>query len=294
MVIGTKELLQAQLEEIANRPKKAKAVRPVMPDKAAGRTYNAQLQKLVRAIRQDINEEIIPLIRSLEPQYIGDSAVFDGWAPDIAAVFERVAAKWASPTFIGAAKSVAGSFVSAMGVQNSKRFARSVGSIGLDVFGDSQKLSDILEASIADNTRLIKTIPAQYLTQVESIVMANMKSGLRPSAIVKQLQEQFGVTKRRAAVIARDQTSKANGELSKQRQEDAGFEFFRWLDSDDSRVRHRHEVIANADVGYGKGVYRWDSPPKNAKGIPIIPGQEINCRCVPQAMTNRQVKDKDA
>ena len=208
-------------------------------------------------------------------------------------MFQSIVDKWRSPAFSGAAKSISGDFVKAMNVQNSSRFAKAVkpiGVTGIDIFGDSPKLQDILSASIADNTRLITSIPEQYLNNVQSIVMSNMRSGLRPSAIVKQLQDQFGVTKRRAQLIARDQTSKANGELSKQRQEDTGFEYFRWVDSDDIRVRDRHEAIANKDVGYGKGVYRWDDPPKDEKGKPIIPGEPINCRCISQPVTSSQVE----
>lgn len=290
-ILRGKELLQSQLEEISNRPKKAKAAKSVQPDKAAARTYNSTLQKLVKAIRKDIDEQLIPMIKALEPQYVGDSAVYDGWAADISALFERLTAKWSSPEFFGAAKGVASAFVNAIGRNNRSRFAKSVKSVGIDVFGDSPNLENILDASVAENTRLIKSIPSQYLGQVEQLVTTNMKAGLRPSAIVSQLQERFGVTRQRATMIARDQTSKANGELSKQRQEDAGFEFFRWLDADDSRVRHRHEAISNADVGYGKGVYKWSDPPKNDKGQPIIPGQEINCRCVAQPVTSRQVAE---
>ena len=306
MAFSSKELAQEQLEAIAEQPKKAKQAKPVQPDKQAARIYNAQLQKLVKAIRMDINEKIIPLIKGLEPQYIGDSKaniellglarlpIHDSWSDDVMALFTSLKFKWSSPAFLGASKDIASIFVKAMNTQNSRRFSRSVKTIGvtgIDIFGDSPKLQDILSASIADNTRLITTIPSQYLDQVQSIVMSNMRSGLRPSAIVKQLSEQFGISQRRAALIARDQTSKANGELSKQRQEDTGFKFFKWQTSDDVRVRDTHEKLENQDIGFGKGVYKWDNPPKNDKGVQIIPGSEINCRCVAIPVTGRQVAE---
>jgi SPP1 gp7 family putative phage head morphogenesis protein len=306
VAFSSKELAQEQLEAIAEQPKKLKQAKPVQPDKQAARKYNAQLQKLVRAIKKDINEKIVPLIKSLEPQYIGDSKaniellgsarlpVHDSWSDDIMALFANLKSKWSSPAFAGASKDVASIFVKAMNVQNRNRFAKAVkpiGVTGIDVFGDSPKLQDILSASIADNSRLITTIPEQYLNQVQSIVVSNMRSGLRPSAIVKQLSKQFGISQRRAALIARDQTSKANGELSKQRQEDTGFKFFKWKTSEDVRVRDDHDDISDEDIGFGKGVYKWDDPPKNEGGIPIIPGSEINCRCVAIPVTGRQVAE---
>lgn len=292
-MLNSKDLLRDQLEAISNRQPKARKAKAVQPNKQAGRTFNAKMQMLVNAIKKDINEQIVPMVKSLEFQYIGDSAINDAWPDTIMALFASLIDKWRSPAFMGAAKSVASEFVTSMNVQNSRRFAKSVkpiGVTGIDIFGDSPKLQDLLSASIADNTRLITSIPERYLDNVQSLVMNNMRSGLRPSAIVKQLQDQYGVTKRRAQLIARDQTSKANGELSKQRQLDTGFEYFRWVDSDDIRVRDRHESIANKDVGYGKGVYRWDDPPKNEKGVPITPGSEINCRCIAQPVLAREVE----
>ena len=294
MAFSSKELAQEQLEAIAEQPKKLKQAKPVEPDKQAARIYNAQLQKLVKAIRKDINEKIIPLIKGLEPQYIGDAVIKDAWPDEVMTLFTSLKSRWSSPAFLGASKDVASIFVKSMNVQNQRRFAKAVkpiGVTGIDVFGDSPKLQDILSASIADNTRLITTIPEQYLNQVQSIVMSNMRSGLRPSAIVKQLSDQFGVSQRRAALIARDQTSKANGELSKQRQEDTGFKYFKWKTSEDIRVRDSHDDISDEDIGFGKGVYKWDNPPKNDKGVQIIPGQEINCRCVAIPVTGRQVAE---
>lgn len=272
---ANQQLLETQLESIASQGKKVKQMKPVDVPKSAGIRYNAQLQKLVAAIREDINTQIMPLIKSLEPQYVAD-----GWATDIASVFNRLLSKWRSPAFMNAASETAAAFVKTVNEQNQRRFSRNAKSIGIDVFGDNIKLQNLLEASALDNSRLITTIPEQYLNQVQSIVMTNMKAGLLPRNIASQLREQFGVTKRRAALIARDQTSKINGEISKSRQEGAGFEYFKWLTSQDSRVRDRHESIAKADVGYGPGIYRWDDPPKDEKGNKIIPGSPINCRCV--------------
>ncbi len=272
------QLLNQQLEEIATQ--KRKKLKPVEAPKTPGIAYNAQLQKLVRAVRHDINTKIVPMIKALEPQYISDAAVNDGWADQIMSVFVSLIQKWQSPSFLGAANQTAEAFVKSVNTQNQRRFNRNVKSVGIDIFGDSPRLQDLLEASSLDNARLITTIPNQYLNQVQSIVMTNMRSGLLPRNIIGQLQNQFGVTKRRAALIARDQTSKINGEISKARQTDAGFEFFRWQTAEDSRVRDDHEHLENQDIGYGKGVYRWDKPPKDDKGVAIIPGSAINCRCV--------------
>lgn len=288
-MFSSKDLIKEQLE--AGAKKRPRPIKPVKFNKQAGRSYNSDLQKLVAAVKRDIDAEIVPLIKALEPQYIRD-ATFDGWMSSILVALATLSTRWMSAQFIGAATRVAGTFIGDISASSSKRFAESVKTIGLDVYGDSPKLSDMLSDSIADNTRLIKTIPAQYLGQVESTVIANMRAGLRPSAIVSQLSKQYDVSKKRAAVIARDQTAKAHGEINKQRQLDAGFDHFRWLDSDDSRVRTRHRDIANTDVGHGVGVYRWDKLPKSDDGSAISPGSDYQCRCNAQPVSAREVAER--
>ena len=123
-----------------------------------------------------------------------------------------------------------------------------------------------LEASVYDNTQLIKSIPDIYLDRVESIIMTNIRAGNRSSAIAKQLTEQFGIESRRAKFIARDQTEKINGDLNAKRQTSVGFEYFQWVTSKDQRVRDKHREIANKVTAYGKGVYRWDNPPIGENG----------------------------
>jgi SPP1 gp7 family putative phage head morphogenesis protein len=128
------------------------------------------------------------------------------------------------------------------------------------------------------------------LEQVSNIVMANMRAGMRPSFIEKALSEQFGVTARRAKMIARDQTSKVQGELNKRKQTAAGFSYFRWVDSHDQRVRHRHREISSKVTDFGVGVYAWSDLPLSDKGEPIQPGSDYQCRCVAVAVPDSKVK----
>lgn len=271
------------LEEQLETPRKTPTVKPAL---RVGIEYNTALQLITREIKKDIDTQLVPLLRKLSPDYSKDSAivVHDAWLPLITNMLEQIINKWTSPSFKALAETIARKFVTTADNVNEKRF-------GFDIFSDDVALQEYIQASIYDNTRLITTIPAQYLAQVESIVLTNTRAGNRSSAIVKSLQEQFGVTKRRAKMIARDQTAKVNGDLNKKRQESAGFDYFQWMDSDDKRVRDRHESIANKVTAYGKGVYRWDFPPLSDKGIPIIPGSDYQCRCVAIPVSNEEVAE---
>lgn len=254
--------------------------------------YNAALQRIARAVRKDIDEVIVPLVKQYAPEYVQDSTpTLDGWVDTIARALQFLLGKWLSPPARQAAESIASEFVKSQMRVNS----RGRRSFGIDVFSNSQQARDYLEAATFQNAMLITSIPAQYLEQVQNIVMTNMRAGMRPSFIEKQLVAQFGVTERRAKLIARDQTSKVQADLNERKQRAAGFEFFTWVDSHDQRVRHDHREIANKVTEFGRGVYHWTDLPLNSKGEPIKPGQEINCRCIArattQSMIDRNIKD---
>lgn len=258
--------------------------------KLQGIQYNVKLQKLARAVKKDIDEVIMPLVRQYAPEYVQDSAPIvtaDGWSDAMVRAVQFLAAKWVSPIVRQAVETIASDFVqSAMGY--SERTMRRT--FGINVFQNSSKLQEYVKSATWQNANLISSIPVQYIEQVSNIVMTNMRVGMRPSYIEKALQQQFGVTQRRAKFIARDQTAKVTGEISKQRQVDAGFEYFMWVDSHDQRVRHRHREIANKVTAYGKGVYRWDNLPLSDKGEPIQPGQDYQCRCIGRPVLFTQVK----
>lgn len=257
---------------------------------AIGIDYNVKLQRIARAVKRDIDAVIIPEIEASVKDYTYDSALLtmDGWVARITRLFAGLIARWDNPLIKRKADDIAADFVKTA-LKKSERDIRK--SVAIDVFTHNEKMREYLKASAVQNAELITSIPKQYLTDVSTAVVANMRSGMRPSAIVLDLQERFGVTKRRAEFIARDQTGKIQGDLAEKQQRDAGFEYFQWIDSHDARVRHRHFEIANKLTAYGKGIYRWDDLPLSEDGEPIKPGQDFNCRCSSKPVSARQVAE---
>lgn len=276
------ELLQQQLEMYNPRARRA---REVNMSRSTGISYNAELQKMVRQIRRDFDEIVMPIVRGLEREYQAD-----GWSDDIRAALDRLRNRWSSPEFLAATERMASLFVRTADQVNRQRFGANMRSIGINTFGDSPELSEYLRASVFDNTRLVRSIPSEFLDRVESIVLTNVRAGGRPAAIADLIREQTGVTQRRAAFIARDQTAKVNGDLVRRRQVNVGFEYFQWITSDDERVRDRHDEIADKLTAYGQGIYRWDNPPLSGDGNPIIPGQDYGCRCTARPVQNSEVE----
>lgn len=244
--------------------------------------YNQTLQRIINVVKKDIDEQLIPVIEAAAPEYVADA-----WGMDIQGVINTLLAKWTSDQFKRLADRLAGQFVRTTLSSIDRQQKRS---FGIDVLQDSPEIRATMEAAAIQNANLIKSIPAQYLNNVSNSVLANMRTGLLPREVAKQIEAEYGVTQRRARFIARDQTAKINGELTKQRQIDAGYQFFRWLSSDDERVRASHRAIAEADVGYGPGVYRWDDLPTNERGERIQPGSDFQCRCSSRPLRNSVVE----
>lgn len=76
-----------------------------------------------------------------------------------------------------------------------------------------------------------------------------------------------------AALIARDQVSKLNGQLNRARQEAAGITEFIWETQRDSRVRPAHQDRQGRK-------YKWAD-------ADVIPGQPIQCRCWARAVVDK-------
>ncbi|MFT0547484.1 phage minor head protein [Allopusillimonas ginsengisoli] len=244
-------------------------------------SYNQILQRVVNSVKKDIDDQIVPAITAAAPEYVQDR-----WGMSIQQIIDQLLSKWTSPGFQKLADRLASGFVrtTLSGIDREQKR-----SFGIDVLQNSPKIRASMQAAAIQNANLIKSIPEQYLKNVSNSVLANMRTGLLPREVAKQLESEYGITQRRAKFIARDQTAKVNGELTKQRQIDAGYQFFKWQTSHDERVRHSHDEIAKADVGFGVGVYRWDGLPTNEHGQKIQPGSDFQCRCYGKPVRNSKV-----
>jgi len=127
----------------------------------------------------------------------------------------------------------------------------------------------VLAARVAENVSLIKSIPQQYMTQINSTVLEAVSGGNTRDGLAAEIQKRGDVTLNRARIIARDQVSKANASLNQIRQQNLGVVEYVWQTSLDERVRPTHRVK------HGK-TFRWDTPPPDTGH----PGHDYLCRCV--------------
>lgn len=229
--------------------------------------YRVKLNKILSEITNDALLSVLPVIKADE--------VKDSFGTYLGDIIQSLIERWTGIRFRRFAESVARTFV-----DDSEQFAKrtfntvSARDVGITAY-NTPEIQRVLDLATKQNAQLITSIASQHLNAIADIVFANVNAGLRPSEIEEKIRA-YGVTKSRARLIARDQTSKVLGAINKAKLVDAGFEFFKWDTSHDERVRPSHKKAQNTVTKYGIGVYRWDDLP-TVDGVKTFPSQPINC-----------------
>jgi hypothetical protein len=256
---------------------------------------------MVRLMAGELVAAVEPELKRLKPDYIADSRMtLDGsWTEEILKAIRGVSQRFVTPLFDAQVQRVAASTISRAEADNAEDFRNSINrAVGIDfeLITRPKGMQDYLEASIAENVNLIKSVKTEYFQKVETIVLGGMKSGAAPSVIARQIQEQTGITARRAKLIARDQMSQINADLTEKRQAAAGIEYYKSEDAGDVRVSGNPAGkypnakiscygIARQDIGFGEGVYKVGVGATWAGQTGLKPGKHHPlCRCVAISM----------
>ena len=140
-------------------------------------------------------------------------------------------------------------------------------------------LADVLplgtiESFVRSNVAKIESLAVSELDRVYDTISVATTKGLRVEELRDNIVKQFGVSENYGALLARDQTLKLNGQISQERQTQAGITQYRWSSSKDARTRPEHAALDGT-------VQLWGSPPvTSADGRRNAPGQDYQCRCV--------------
>lgn len=137
--------------------------------------------------------------------------------------------------------------------------------------------SENLAKWTSDNVNLIVTLPGQSLDKMKDKILADFEAGKRSTDMAKDIQRIYSIDKKHARFIARDQTAKLNGQITRAQQQDAGINKYIWRTSLDERVRESHAELEGQ-------VCEWDDPPENSDGRACNPGEDYNCRCIAEAV----------
>lgn len=136
----------------------------------------------------------------------------------------------------------------------------------------TEPMREAMMSATAENVALIKSIGSEYHAQIEKQVWRTVSAGGDLADMVEMLKSRYGVTQKRASLIARDQTNKVRAEMEATRRKELGITEAIWMHSHAGVTPRPSHVKANGErFNVEKGLY--------LDGEWVLPGQAINCRC---------------
>lgn len=263
----------AALKKQQPRPK---LLPPVHANKGAEVIYRKRLRKLVEDMTASVKYFVEAAYRANEPVIAQDELP----ARVLQRVVARLGRRW-QKRFDEAAPLLAEYFSKGASKRSSKAIEKVLNEGGFSVkFKMTKTMRDVMRGSINEQVSLIRSIPKKYFTEIEGAVMRSVTAGRDLGPLAKQLQTQYGVTQRRAALIARDQNNKMTANFVRVRQQELGVSKAIWMHSHGGKQpRPRHLAFDGQEFDVAKG-----APVGDDDGNFVHPGEEINCRCVSRAI----------
>jgi SPP1 gp7 family putative phage head morphogenesis protein len=257
--------------------KNEKALRPVFPNVGIAVLYRKKLDALVLEMARSYYHWILAQYRETPPRLAQDEVP----ARELERELRRLGVRW-QQRFEEAAPKLARWFAVSASRRSNDALKKILKDAGIAVeFKMSPAMRDAFHATVAENVGLIRSIASTYHDQVQGLVMRSVTTGRDLGPLAKELEARFGVTKRRAALIARTQNNMATATFTRVRQQEAGITEAIWLHSHGG-LEPRPTHLANDGKKYNISQGWFDSDPKVRKRI--WPGQLINCRCVSRSI----------
>ncbi len=132
-----------------------------------------------------------------------------------------------------------------------------------------------LDEQLTTNLTLyVRKFTAEEIPVLRRAAQANAYAGGRADRLAKIIEASFGVSKRKAAFLASQETSLAVSKYRQLRYESVGCTRYKWSTSHDPLVRPDHAAL---DGHY----FEWSNPPvtNRATGARNNPGEDFGCRC---------------
>lgn len=259
------------------RQRKEEIILPaVHPNQGLQALYRQKIERLLDAMRKSIDYWVAAAYNNNEPE-VAKIAQDESPAAAMREVMKRLTAYW-QKRFNKAAPDLAKYFATAVDKRVSSVLKTILKDAGFAVsFKLSREANDVLQATMWEQVGLIKSIPQQYLADVEGLVMRSVATGRDLATLNNELLKRYQITKRRAALIARDQNNKATAVITRVRQDSLGITDAIWLHSHGGKTpRPEHLAFSGKRYKIATGAF--------LEGKWTWPGVEINCRCVSKSV----------
>lgn len=133
----------------------------------------------------------------------------------------------------------------------------------------------MISALDESSKREVKVWAEEALARLRAEVEANAEQGYRAEGLAERIRNEYGVSKNRADLIARQETNNFMANFREARARDAGLKRYQWFCVRDARTRKDHLEL------HGK-IFYYSRPPvtDTRTGARNNPGQDFRCRCV--------------
>lgn len=260
---------------------KARLLPPIHPNAGITAKYDGCLEKLLARMHGSLLYWLRARYRKTPPRLAQDAS------PAVEFIWElrRLGRRWQA-RFDEAAIKLGEWFSRAVFQRSDAALKQILKDAGWSVeFRQTANVTDTLRATIGNQVNLIRSIGAQHLTDVAGMVLRSVQSGGDLEGLTKGLELAYGVTRRRAALIARDQNSKATTTITRVRQQELGIEKARWVHSAAGKEpRPHHVAYSKGERGGPIYVVAEGAPGMADDGGYSHPGWEINCRCISRSI----------
>jgi SPP1 gp7 family putative phage head morphogenesis protein len=251
-----------------------KLLKPIIANAGLEAAYRRRLHRLIEMMERSTHYWVKAAYRGNEPATVA-LAQDESAIAALRRVIRALARRW-QRNFNEAAKELAEHFSKDVSDRTDAALKRMLKKGGYSVtFRRTPVMRDALNAVIAQNVGLIRSIPREYLKEVEQAVMRSAAAGRDLKQLTDDIEQIGGVTRRRAAFIALDQTNKASTYMTRARQLDVGIDEGLWKHSHAGKTP-RPTHLANDGKRFSLR-YGWPDPALGGKRI--WPGTEPRCRC---------------
>lgn len=249
-----------------------RALKAVRPPIAIEREYHKRLKKLLK----EMDKSLFWWLRA----ELRKNGVSDGVAVSMADKLKKLQAYW-QKRYEEEAWKTAEWFANSTQKYITTNLQGQMKRTGLNKLGFDLKYTyhsraerNTFQSIVRQNVNLITSIASEHLTNVNGVIFRGIETGHDLSRISEDLEKTFGVSERRAQMIARDQTNKATNNLSRDRLVAYGISKGKWLHTSSGKTYRDSHVEMDGEIyDLEQGCYDDDY------GAYVQPGELVNCHC---------------
>lgn len=246
-------------------------IRAVKPNPGIRAAYRRKLEALLDEMQRSVLWWLRAAYRKDESRIVQDASPAILFRGVMGRLFRRWMKKWGDK-----AEAIAREFIDKTQRRARMSHEQAFKAAGFTVKMQPSRVQNAtVQALIAENVALIKSIPQRYLAEVEEMVMRSTVQGRDLNGLTEELHKRYEITRRRAAMIARDQSNKATAAINQVESQKLGIKVGIWVHVPGRKMsRKTHEAMNGKPFLLAEGLY---DPEVNRK---VKPGELPLCACV--------------